>query len=73
MYEPEIKGPATSSIGAHPPTSVGVKRGREEEEEDADEEDISGDYGEFEENGASVKKKARAAVEEDEEEEEVDE
>ena len=48
------------------PALAGTKRARDEEEEDEDAEDISGDYGEVDENSESVKKKARAAAEGDE-------
>lgn len=52
-----------SAIAANPTPSVGTKRARDEP--DGEEEDISGDYGEFEENSESVKKKARAAAEDE--------
>lgn len=62
MYAPDIKGPGTAAIGSAPTTAVGTKRSRDEDDAEAAE-DLSGDYGEAEENGETVKKKARAAVE----------
>ncbi|KAI0348323.1 hypothetical protein BDW22DRAFT_1350506 [Trametopsis cervina] len=66
-YDPQgldIKGPATEAL-ADPPAqpAIGLKRTREEDEPD-DGEELSGDYGEFEENSETVRKKARAAAEE---------
>ncbi|KAI0814832.1 hypothetical protein BC629DRAFT_815778 [Irpex lacteus] len=60
----DIKGPATEAIASAPPPAVGTKRTREDEDANGDE-DVSGNYGEFEENSESVKKKARAAAEEE--------
>ncbi|KAI0683419.1 hypothetical protein BC835DRAFT_1423294 [Cytidiella melzeri] len=60
----DTKGPATEVIASAPAPSVGTKRTRPEDEPDGAEE-LSGDYGEFEENGESVKKKARAAAEDE--------
>lgn len=60
----EIKGPATEAIQSAPPPAVGTKRTREADEADGSE-DLSGDYGEVNENSENVKKKARATAEEE--------
>ncbi|KAI0082126.1 hypothetical protein K474DRAFT_827583 [Panus rudis PR-1116 ss-1] len=53
----DITGPGVPGPVLPPPT--GKKRARDDPEE---EEDVSGDYGEFEENSETVNKKARAAA-----------
>ncbi|KAI0095009.1 hypothetical protein BDY19DRAFT_988789 [Irpex rosettiformis] len=59
-YTPvDTKGAATAESA--PPPAVGIKRTREEDEPDGEE--LSGDYGESEENSVNVKKKAKATVE----------
>ena len=63
-YNPEVTGPAVSQVASDPPPAISRKRSRNENE---DEEDVSGDYGEFEENSETVNKKARAAAEGEEE------
>ncbi|GJE89637.1 hypothetical protein PsYK624_057410 [Phanerochaete sordida] len=64
---PEITGPATEAIAASPPEPISRKRSRDDEDANGEADDLSGDYGEFEENGEAVKKKARAAEAEAEE------
>lgn len=60
-FDPEVKGPATAAVGSAPTPSVGTKRRRDDDKGD-DVKDLSGDYDEFEENGAAVKKKTKSAV-----------
>ena len=61
---PEITGPATAETTAYSPPAIGRKRSRDDE--DANEgQDLSGDYGEAEENSEAVKKRARATTDDE--------